>query len=334
MQGRGGPLRRALHGQYRTGGSGSPSRRRRDSTLTGPSSGRPEVIVDHHQAEGQRGQDPPPAAPRPGDRPGEPGAPGGPRRPGGQACRFASAWPFRSQPCGSTASTPSTRRSEHEGHDQLLEELGRRLQHAGRAEDTPRPTLSRRARSPRCSPEQRVRPQATAVVGSILSAVGRAHHGRPAQELFLTLSMGVAIYPSDGVSAAEFAAQRRRGHAPGGGRGRRPLAVLPPRASTRSRPGPAGARRRAAPRPRGRPVLPGVPAAWSPRRPRRSSASRRLVRWRHPERGVRAADGLHPRRRGLRRPASPSASGSCARPARRAAPGTGSSASRCAWPST
>ena len=44
-----------------------------------------------HQPEGERGQDPPPAAARPCDRPREPGAPGGPHRPGGQARRPQTA---------------------------------------------------------------------------------------------------------------------------------------------------------------------------------------------------------------------------------------------------
>ena len=88
-----------------------------------------------------------------------------------------------------------------EDTDKLLEELGRRLQHAGRAEDTlaylgggSLAALLPGAAGPA---------EATAVVGSILSAVAEPITvGR--HELFLTLSMGVAIYPSDGVTAAEL----------------------------------------------------------------------------------------------------------------------------------
>ena len=88
-----------------------------------------------------------------------------------------------------------------EDTDKLLEELGRRLQHAGRAEDTlaylgggSLAALLPGAAGPA---------EATAVVGSILSAVAEPITvGR--HELFLTLSMGVAIYPSDGVSAVEL----------------------------------------------------------------------------------------------------------------------------------
>jgi diguanylate cyclase (GGDEF)-like protein/PAS domain S-box-containing protein len=88
-----------------------------------------------------------------------------------------------------------------EDTDKLLEELGRRLQHAGRAEDTlaylgggSLAALLPGAAGPA---------EATAVIGSILSAVAEpVTVGR--HDLFLSLSLGVAIYPSDGVSAAEL----------------------------------------------------------------------------------------------------------------------------------
>jgi diguanylate cyclase (GGDEF)-like protein/PAS domain S-box-containing protein len=88
-----------------------------------------------------------------------------------------------------------------EDTDKLLEELGRRLQHACRAEDTlaylgggSLAALLPGAAGPT---------EATAAIGSILSAVAEPITvGR--HELFLTLSLGVAIYPSDGVSATEL----------------------------------------------------------------------------------------------------------------------------------
>ena len=89
----------------------------------------------------------------------------------------------------------------HEDTDKLLEHLGRRLQHAGRAEDTlaylgggSLAALLPGAAGPA---------EATAAVGGLLAALGEPIEvGR--HELFLTLSMGVAIYPSDGATAGEL----------------------------------------------------------------------------------------------------------------------------------
>jgi diguanylate cyclase (GGDEF)-like protein/PAS domain S-box-containing protein len=89
----------------------------------------------------------------------------------------------------------------HEDIDKLLEDLGRRLQHAGRAEDTLAylgagllAALLPGAAGPA---------EATAAVSGLVGAVGESIEiGR--HELFLTFSLGVAIYPSDGVTAAEL----------------------------------------------------------------------------------------------------------------------------------
>ena len=130
-----------------------------------------------------------------------------------------------------------------EDTDKLLEELGRRLQHAGRAEDTlaylgggSLAALLPGAAGPA---------EATAVVGSILSAVAEPITvGR--HELFLTLSMGVAIYPSDGVTAVELLrnadAAMHRASDEGGDRWQFFHSEHERRAS-----GPPGARRGAAP---------------------------------------------------------------------------------------
>jgi diguanylate cyclase (GGDEF)-like protein len=89
----------------------------------------------------------------------------------------------------------------HQGTDELLEELGRRLQHAGRAEDTVAhlgggsfAALLPGAAGPA---------EATAAVSGLLTAVADplVAAGR---ELFLTLSLGVALYPTDGATSAEL----------------------------------------------------------------------------------------------------------------------------------
>jgi diguanylate cyclase (GGDEF)-like protein/PAS domain S-box-containing protein len=89
----------------------------------------------------------------------------------------------------------------HGDTDRFLEELGRRLQRAGRAEDTLAylgggtiAALLPGAAGPT---------EATAAVGKILATVGEPLRVGT-RELFLTLSLGVAIYPSDGVTAAEL----------------------------------------------------------------------------------------------------------------------------------
>jgi diguanylate cyclase (GGDEF)-like protein/PAS domain S-box-containing protein len=89
----------------------------------------------------------------------------------------------------------------HDGTDGLLEHLGRRLQRAVRAEDTLAylgggllAALLPGAAGPT---------EAGAAVGGIMAAIGEpARIGQ--HELFLSLSMGVAIYPSDGAGAAEL----------------------------------------------------------------------------------------------------------------------------------
>ena len=206
-----------------------------------------------------------------------------------------------------------------EDTDKLLEELGRRLQHAGRAEDTlaylgggSLAALLPGAAGPA---------EATAVVGGILSAVAEPITvGR--HELFLTLSMGVAIYPSDGVDGGRTAAQRRRGHAPGVGRGRRPLAVLPLQHERR-----AQADRLALDAELHRALdadqffleyQPIVNAATEADRRRRGAGALAP-----PGARRRAAAGLHPRGRGQRRPHPHRARGSWRRPAARGARGSG-----------
>ena len=85
--------------------------------------------------------------------------------------------------------------------EKFLEELGRRLQHAGRAEDTlaylgggSLAALLPGAAGP---------VEAAAAVGAILAAVSEPFTVTE-HELFLSLSMGIAIYPSDGATAAEL----------------------------------------------------------------------------------------------------------------------------------
>ena len=62
---------------------------------------------------------------------------------------------------------------------------------------------------------------------------GRAHHGRPARAL-PHAEHGRGHLPQRRRDGGRTAAQRRRGHAPGVGRGRRPLAVLPLRHERRA----------------------------------------------------------------------------------------------------
>jgi diguanylate cyclase (GGDEF)-like protein/PAS domain S-box-containing protein len=88
-----------------------------------------------------------------------------------------------------------------EAADRLLEGVGRRLQLAGRAEDTLAylggggfAALLPGAAGPA---------EASAAVAKLLAAVGEPLVIDP-HELFLTLSMGVAIYPSDGITAGEL----------------------------------------------------------------------------------------------------------------------------------
>jgi diguanylate cyclase (GGDEF)-like protein len=87
------------------------------------------------------------------------------------------------------------------GSDGLLEELGRRLGGAGRAEDTTAylgdgafAALLPGAAGPA---------EATAAVSKLLAAIGEPIGAGP-DELLPTVSMGVAVYPSDGVTTAEL----------------------------------------------------------------------------------------------------------------------------------
>ena len=85
--------------------------------------------------------------------------------------------------------------------DLLLEELGRRLQGVGRAEDTV--AYLGGGAFAALLPGAAGAAEAEAAVRGILAAVaGPLTVGR--HDLLLTLSMGVAIYPSDGVTAVEL----------------------------------------------------------------------------------------------------------------------------------
>jgi diguanylate cyclase (GGDEF)-like protein len=83
----------------------------------------------------------------------------------------------------------------------LLENLGRRLRYAGRAEDTL--AYLGEGMFAALLPGAAGPAEAAAAVGSILPAVGgpvRIRH----HELSLTVSLGVAIYPSDGTTVREL----------------------------------------------------------------------------------------------------------------------------------
>jgi len=89
----------------------------------------------------------------------------------------------------------------HDAADELLAEVGRRLQRAGRAEDTlahfgagTYALLLPGAAGPT---------EASAVLGKLAAAVGEpARVGK--HDLYLTVSLGVAVYPADGVTADEL----------------------------------------------------------------------------------------------------------------------------------
>ncbi len=89
----------------------------------------------------------------------------------------------------------------HEHMDRLLEELSRRLQDAGRAEDTV--AYLGGGQFAALLPGAAGPPEATAAVSGLLGAVGEplriGHH-----EVSLTLSLGVAIYPTDGAATNEL----------------------------------------------------------------------------------------------------------------------------------
>ena len=89
----------------------------------------------------------------------------------------------------------------HTDIDLLLKELGRRLQQAGRAEDTVAYLGSGAFAA--LLPGAAGPVEATAAVAGLLTAVSEPlvvdHH-----ELFLTVSLGVAIYPTDGATTSEL----------------------------------------------------------------------------------------------------------------------------------
>jgi diguanylate cyclase (GGDEF)-like protein/PAS domain S-box-containing protein len=87
------------------------------------------------------------------------------------------------------------------GIDRVLEELGHRLQGAGRAEDTV--AYLGAGAFAALLPGAAGPAEATAAVSGLLAAVGepvRIDH----RELFLTLSLGVALYPTDGAATGEL----------------------------------------------------------------------------------------------------------------------------------
>ncbi len=168
-----------------------------------------------------------------------------------------------------------------DGVGALLEQFGRRLGHAGRAEDTI--AYLGNGGFAALLPGAAGPAEAATAVNSILGAAGEPLAVGP-RELLLTMSMGVAVYPSDGVTAEELlgnALAAMRLASDGGGDSWR---FFHPSMNAERHP-PAGSRRRAPPGVRRRPVLPGVPAG----RVRRHRGDHRrggAARWRHPERGV------------------------------------------------
>ena len=186
-----------------------------------------------------------------------------------------------------------------QGVDPLLEKLGRRLQSVGRAEDTVAylgggafAALLPGASGPA---------EATAAVNGLLGAVGDPLE-LDQRELFLSLSLGVALYPTDGAATAELlrnaeAAMRR---ASDGGGARWQFFHPGLNEEQADRLTLEAELHRAL---RGRPVLPRVPAAGRRRdggdRRRRGAGPLAPPRARR-----RAAAGLHPRR-GRHRDARP-----------------------------
>ena len=116
-------------------------------------------------------------------------------------------------------------------------------------------------------------------------------------------------------------AQRRHRALPRQGRGRRPLPALRG-ADARRAAAPDGARGRAAPRDRRRPVRPALPADRRGRRRAPSPGAEALVRWEHPEHGMVAARPVHRRGRAGRADRAARQPGSCARPCARPPSGT------------
>ena len=88
-----------------------------------------------------------------------------------------------------------------DGVGALLEQIGRRLGHAGRAEDTI--AYLGNGGFAALLPGAAGPGEAAAAVSSILGAAGEPLAVGP-RELLLTMSMGVAVYPSDGVTAGEL----------------------------------------------------------------------------------------------------------------------------------
>ena len=217
----------------------------------------------------------------------------------------------------------------HTDIDVLLKELGLRLQHAGRAEDTVAYLGSGAFAA--LLPGAAGPAEATAAVAGLLAAVSEPL-AVDRHELFLTLSLGVAIYPTDGATTGELlrnadTAMRQASDA-GGDRWQ----FFHPGLNEEQ------ADRLALEAELHR-ALEGD-QFFLEYQPLIATATEEIV-------GVEClvAAGATPSAAfcspwtsspSPRTPGSspPSASGSCARRARRVAPGTGSSASRCAWPST
>ncbi len=89
----------------------------------------------------------------------------------------------------------------HDATDDLLGEVGRRLQRAGRAEDT----LAHfgAGRYALLLPGAAGPNEASTALGKLVAAVGQPIHVGQ-HELYLTVSLGVAVYPADGVTADEL----------------------------------------------------------------------------------------------------------------------------------
>jgi diguanylate cyclase (GGDEF)-like protein/PAS domain S-box-containing protein len=105
-----------------------------------------------------------------------------------------------------------------QGVDQLLETLGRRLQGVGRSEDTV--AYLGAGAFTALLPGAAGPAEANAAVSGLLGAAGDPLEVE-GRELFLTLSLGVALYPTDGATSAELlrnaeAAMRQSSDAGGG----------------------------------------------------------------------------------------------------------------------
>jgi diguanylate cyclase (GGDEF)-like protein len=163
----------------------------------------------------------------------------------------------------------------------MLEELGRRLQSAGRAEDTV--AYLGDGAFAGLLPGAAGPAETEAAVRSILAAV-KEPLTIGGHDLLLTLSMGVAIYPSDGVTAVELLsnaeAAMHRASAEGGDRWQFFHASMNAELVGRQKLGAAVDRALAA----GQFFLEYQPVVAA--RTEEIVAVEALIRWRHPERGV------------------------------------------------